>query len=75
MRISVSNTLKASEIECGCVAGKVLRTRNTRSQSPQNIYNLLYNTHKINIDKPIVFSGYRPIFENIVSLLGLRGLV
>lgn len=74
MRTLVSNALKISKIECPSVAGKVLRTRNTRSQSPQNIYNLLYDIHKIAIDKPIGFSGETLIFENIVILRGLRGL-
>ncbi|MGA9150928.1 MAG: hypothetical protein WBZ36_10130 [Candidatus Nitrosopolaris sp.] len=73
MRILISNALKTSEIECGR-AGKVLRTRNTRNQSPQNIYNLLYDIHKIPIEKPIIFSGQMPISENIVFLRGLRGL-
>ena len=47
MRILIPNgfnALKTSE-------GKVLTTRDTRSQSPQNIFNLLYNTYKIIIGK------------------------
>ena len=74
MVTSVSNVLETSEIEYGRVAGKVLRTRNTRSQSPQNIYKLFYDIHEIPVEKPIIFSGQMPIFENIVFLRGLRGL-
>jgi hypothetical protein len=54
--------------------GKVLATHDTRRQSPQNIYNLIYDIHKIAVEKAIVFSGWTPIFENIVFLRGLRGL-
>jgi len=51
MITSVSNTLETDEIECYRVAGKVSRTRNTRSQSPQNIYNLFYDIHRIAVEK------------------------
>jgi hypothetical protein len=76
--VSNANTL-ASEIGCGCVAaGRVLRTRNTRSRPSQNIYNLLYDIHKTAIEKSIIFSEQTPICENIIFLRvcgGLRGLV
>ena len=73
----VANVLKTCETECGRLADKVLRTRNTRNQSPQNICNSFYDTQKIAIEKPIVFSIQTPFFENIIFLRGcgdLRGL-
>jgi hypothetical protein len=49
------NAPKTSEMECVRGAGKVLTTHDTRRQSPQNIYNLLYDIHKLTIEKPIIF--------------------
>jgi hypothetical protein len=76
--VSNANTL-ASEIGCGCVAaGKMLRTRNTRNQPPQNIYNLLYDIHRKAIEKSIIFLEQMAICINIIFLRvcgGLRGLV
>jgi hypothetical protein len=65
-------------MECVRGAGKVLTTHDTRRQSPQNIYNLLYDIHKLTIGKSIIFPRQIPIFENIIFLRvcgGLRGLV
>ncbi|MGB8936803.1 MAG: hypothetical protein WCC17_17060 [Candidatus Nitrosopolaris sp.] len=78
--VSNANTL-ASEIGCDCVAaGRVLRTRNTRSRPSQNIYNLLYDIRKTAIEKSIIATiiEQTPICENIIFLRvcgGLRGLV
>lgn len=74
MRIFISNAFKNSKVERINREGKVSTTRNTRSQSPQNICNRIYNTYKIMVGKLIVFSKSVSINKNIVSLRGLRGL-
>jgi len=68
----------ASEIGRSCLAGKVLTAHDTRSQSPQNIYSLLYDIHKVSIENTIIFSGRTTILEDIIFLRvcgGLRGLL
>jgi hypothetical protein len=78
MRILISNVFKNGKVEHINREGKVSKTRNTRSQSPQNICNIIYNTYKITVKKLIILSKSWSVFENIVSLrglLGLRGLV
>jgi len=41
--------------------------------TPQNIYNMCYNIHRIFIEKPTISSVYDYFFENPIFLLGLRG--
>jgi hypothetical protein len=68
MRILISNT---SERE-----GKVLAMRNTRRQSPQNIFKCYYNICAISDEIVIIFSNAWPMFENTIFLRvcgGLRG--
>jgi hypothetical protein len=74
MRILISNAFKTSKVVRINREGKVLTTRNTRSQSPQNICNIIYNTYKIVLETLIALSKSGSIFEKIVSLRGLRGL-
>jgi hypothetical protein len=62
------------EIEHTYGTGKVLTTANTRSQTPQNIYDIGYTIYKNNHIRSDNTIRIASITENIIFLRGMRGM-